>query len=109
MIDLIFYYGSEIVLVRIVDRNVYFSTSTFGAMSSSIEGLKLDKAGAIKEWPDLENNPEWKQEAIKRFKEKIASFRIEDDAARYIIEDLKQYGYVPKWKQKQGFRKEKIS
>ena len=30
----------------------------------------------------------------------------EDEVVEYIVSDLKKYGYVPKYKQKSGFRAE---
>ena len=49
----------------------------------------------------------WKEEAIRRFKEKIALFKTEKEKANYIIEDLKDYGYVLRLVKRRGFRPEK--
>jgi hypothetical protein len=108
MIGLIFYYAQEIIYIRIDGHNVHFSNSTFGAVETSIDGLKLNKSGVLKEYPDLKDNDNWKEIAIERFKEVINAMKTEDAIAEYIIEDLKKYGYVPKWKQKAGFRRTKI-
>lgn len=109
MIELIFYYGQDIILIRVNDHKVTFVNSSFGAFETTIEGLKLSQSGVIKEHPDLKGNPNWREEAIARFKEVLHAFTTEEAIANYIVEDLKKYGYIPKWRQKQGFRKEKIS
>lgn len=108
MIGLIFYYGQEIIYIRVDGHNVNFSNSTFGAVETSIDGLKLNKSGVLKEHPDLKDRDDWKEEAIKRFKDLINVMKTEESIAEYLIQDLKKYGYVPKWKQKAGFRRIKI-
>lgn len=108
MIGLIFYYGTDIIYIRIDGHRVTFSNSSFGAVESTIEGLKLSKSGVIKEYPDLKDRDDWKEEAIRRFKEVINIMKDEESVAEYIIQDLKKYGYVPKWKEKQGFRRVKL-
>lgn len=95
-------------MVRINGHRVTFVNSTYGAFESTIEGLKLSRAGVIKEYPDLKEREDWREEAIKRFKEVINVMQNEESIAEYVIQDLKKYGYIPKWKQKQGFRREKI-
>ena len=109
MIELIFYFGTEIIMVRIEGHHITFSNSSFGAVQSTIEGLKLSKVGVIKEFPELKDREDWHREAIKRFKEKIASLETEEAIAEYITYDLKKFGYEPKFKQKKGFRREKLT
>jgi len=108
MIEIIFYFGTEIVMVRIREGRITFCSSSNGNYEAPIEGLKLSRPGVIKEFPDLKDNPLWKDEAIKRFKEKIEGFTSEEAIAEYVIIDLQKHGYIPKWKQKQGFRRVKI-
>lgn len=108
MIEVILYFGTDIVMVRIRGHHVTFVNSAMGAVESTIEGLKLSKSGAIKEYPYLKDRDDWKEEAIRRFKEKILELNDEEAIAEYIIMDLKKYGYIPKWKQKQGYRRVKI-
>ena len=48
-----------------------FGTTTFGAVMTDISGMRLDYDGVIKEFPDLKDKEDWKQEAVKRFKDKI--------------------------------------
>jgi len=71
--------------------------------------LRFDKAGVIKEFPDLKDNEEWRFEAIKRFKEKIKSLNNESEVSDYIINELKGCGYKPKFKQRAGFRREVLN
>lgn len=108
MIDLIFYFGSEIILVRVQGNSVQFGNSFYGPRLASIEGLKLNYTGVIKEFPDLKDNSNWRMEAIGRFKDRIKDYKSEKDVADYIIQDLKKFGYVPKFKQVAGFRREVI-
>lgn len=108
MIQLIFDFANEKVIVIINGKEVKFGSTTYGARVASIDGLKLSYVGVIKEHPDLEGNDNWRSEAIKRFKDRINSYNNEDEIAKYIIEDLKKFGYVPKYKQRAGFRPEAI-
>lgn len=108
MIQVIFYFANEIVLVTIRGNHITFATSEYGAKEAPIDGLKLSKSGVENEFPDLKDNPEWKNIALERFKQKIKELPDEDAVANYIISDLRKYGYHPKYKQKQGFRREAI-
>lgn len=108
MIDLIFEFGGDVILIRINGGQVTFSNSQFGAVYAPIEKLQLNYNGVCREFPDLETRTDWREEAIKRFKDKIKSFKNEDEIAEYLIEDLRKKGYVPKYKQKSGHRKEVI-
>jgi hypothetical protein len=108
MIDLMFEFIGDKILVRIEGTNIFFSNQRFGAQIAPIEGLRLDYNGVVREHPDLELKNNWREEAIKRFKEKIESLETENDRAIYIIEDLKKFGYKPLYKQEKGFRIEVI-
>ena len=107
-IGIVFKLGSDIIEVRVQDFNVYFRTPGLGQFAD-IEGLKLNKVGVIKEFPDLKDNKEWKKEAIKRFKEKIKSMETEMERVKYVIDDLKKYGYVPMYFQRAGHRPTKLN
>jgi len=108
MIEVIFYYGTEIVMVRVREGRVTFCSSSNGNYEADITGIRLSRGGVIKEFPDLKDSPVWKDEAIKRFKKRMEELSTEEAIAEYVIMDLKKFGYVPKWKQKQGFRRIKI-
>jgi len=108
MIELIFYFGTEIVMLRINRTSVTFANSEYGAVEAPIDNIKLNHEGVVKEFPDLKDKDDWKGEAIKRFKEKIKSFESEEAIADYLIDDLVKFGYVPKFMMKQGFRRIKL-
>lgn len=109
MIDLFFQLANEFIIIRIEGNKILFGNSSYGAKMSTIEGLKLNYNGVCREFPDLETRDDWKEEAIERFKDKIKSMKNEEEISSYLIQDLKKYGYIPKLKQKKGFRVEKIS
>jgi hypothetical protein len=108
MISLVFDYLGEKILVVIEGKNIKFGNTAYGAGLASIEGLKLNYAGVCREFPDLEMNPRWREEVIKRFKWKIEELKTEKEIENYIISDLKKYGYIPKKRQVKGFRMEDI-
>lgn len=108
MIGLIFQLGPEIVEVRIDGINILFRNNQSNGMFVTIEGLKLNKEGVIKEFPDLKDNDNWQNITRKRFISKIKSLQTEMDRAKYVVNDLKKYGYEPKYIQRKGFRVEKI-
>lgn len=107
MIGVIFQFGSEIVEVRVKDNNVFFRTSN-SQQFGDIDGIKLDKSGVIKEFPDLIDKEDWQKQARDRFKEKIKTMKDEKEQIKYVMEDLQKFGYVPLYIQKQGFRPVKI-
>lgn len=107
MIGIIFGYANEVIEVRIQNKNVYFRTSQFQQFAD-IEGLKLDKEGVVKEFPELKNNKEWRKIAIEKFREKIKNMKTEKERAQYIIDDLTKFGYIPMYLQKDGFRPVKL-
>ena len=108
MIGLIFQLGPEIVEVRVDKTNILFRNNQSNGMFTTIEGLKLNRVGVIREHPDLEGERGWQEIARNRFKEHIKSMDSEIERAKYVIKDLKKYGYKPKYMQRQGFRVEKI-
>jgi len=109
MIDIIFYRGTEIVLIRVQGHNIQFANSIYGSKLANIDGIKLDYKGVLKEFPDLKDNPDWNKEAIKRFKEKIIILDKEENISDYIIKDFIKFGYIPKFRQKAGFRRETLN
>lgn len=108
MIDLMFYHESEIVIVRIRQHEILFGSTMFGAKMADISGLRLDFNGTIREFPDLRDSLDWREQAIGRFKEHIRTLNSEDKIADYIIYELKDKGYIPKLKQVAGFRPVRI-
>ncbi len=109
MIEILFRFANEKILVKIEGTIVKFANTSFGAKESTIEGLQLDYSGAIKEFPDLKDKADWREITIDRFNEKIKTLKTEDERAEYIIEDLRNHGYIPELKQRKGHRPEKIN
>ena len=108
MIYIMFEHFGEKVLVEINNNNVYFSTTLQGPVKAPIDKLKLNYRGVIREFPDLEGSDDWKEQAVKRFKDNLSNMPSETEKVNYIIHDLKNHGYIPLYKQKNGFRPEVI-
>lgn len=108
MIELIFEFGSEVILVVIEGHDVKFGNTSFGAQLADISGLRLDYNGVCREFPDLETSKNWREETINRFKEKVKQYNTEDEISDYILSEFVKMGYKPKSKQKKGFRRENI-
>lgn len=108
MIAILFQNGSEVMEVRIKDTNCLFRTQNTQGGFIPIEAIKLEKAGCIKEHPDLKDNENWKKESIKRFKQKIKDYKTEKERMKYIISDLTKHGYKALYYQQKGFRPIKI-
>lgn len=109
MIGLIFQFGGELVETRIDGTNVFFRTSSYGSQFVPIDSLYFSKEGVIKEFPDLEGDELWKVKAIERLKAEIKKCHTENKIADYLISDLSKHGYIPKYKQRQGFRVEVLN
>lgn len=109
--ELIFERAGEIVMVRIVGTNVFFSNEVLGFRNYvPFECLNLDMSGILKEFPDLNGRTsnEIKQEAIKRFKEHILKLGGEEKIKGYIIYELTSLGYSLKLIKQEGFRDVKV-
>lgn len=107
MIKLTLKLGSELIEVIVNGNELLFydiGTRTF----TTIEGLKFSKAGVLKEFPELENNPDWKKIALERLKEHIKSLQTERDKIDYCMKELIKFGYTALFIQRAGFRPEKI-
>ena len=107
MIGILFQFAGETIEVRIDGSNVFFRTSQFQQFGD-IDGMRMDKAGVIKEFPDLKDNKDWQNIARQRFKDKMKQIDTEMGRARYIISDLTKFGYKPLFMQKKGFRPIKL-
>ena len=107
-IGTLFEFGSEVIEVRIDGNNCLFRTKDYGGAFHPIDNLRLDKSGVVKEFPDLKDNKDWREEAIKRFKEKLTNMKSEKEKMDYVKEDLKKYGYKPIYSQRDGHRPQKI-
>lgn len=107
MIGIIASLAGEIIEVRLAGSNLMFRVGQSPGFAP-IEGIRLSKEGCIKEHPDLKDRLDWREESIKRLKEKLSSFRTEDEAMDYVILELKKLGYEILYKQKPGFRVVKL-
>ena len=108
MIDLIFYYGTDIILVKINGKQVLFGNSAYGQFLAPFEKLNIDKSGVMKEFPDLKDDKDWRLKAVERFYNHIYSLETEEAISDYIIDDLRKFGYIPKYRQRKGFRVEEL-
>ena len=106
-VDVIFSYGSDLVFVRVDGTNCFFMTPQSNGFAT-IDNIKLDKKGVIKEFPELKDNQDWQKIARQKFKDKLKTMKNEKERISYVIEDLSKYGYVPKFLQRQGFRRVKL-
>ena len=108
MIVVHFRLGGDMVQVAINGNSLLFSNTTYGSQYAPINGLVLSKAGVIKEFPDLADNPFWRDEAINRFKAHLSLLQSEDHKADYIIQDLAKHGYQAILLEKAGFRPRRL-
>lgn len=102
-----FQLGSERIIVRIIRENVLFFDLQ-NNMMSPLEGLRFSREGAIKEYPDLKDDENWKQKAIQRFTDKIKSLPSETKRMEWIIEEIRKMGYTPLYQQQDGWRLKRI-
>jgi len=108
VVGVIFQLASENIQVNIDGTNVLFRTNSTNGAWATIDNLKLDYAGVCREHPDLKDSKDWREQAIKRFKDKIRNMNTENEITDYIITDLSKFGYKPLFKQRQGFRPTKL-
>jgi hypothetical protein len=109
--ELTFQLGNEMILVRILNRNITFATAQTNFQHFvPIDCLRLSKDGILKEHPDLKNLSDGKirQEGLKRFKEHINNLGGEEKIKDYVVEELRKSGYVLKIIKKEGFRPIKV-
>lgn len=104
MIGVMFQFGNEFVTVEIKGTELYFRTTDYNSQPAPIDALQLDRAGVIKEFPDLQFVDDWKQQALNRLKMKIRDMASEIERMNYVISDLKSFGYIPYAEQRQGHR-----
>lgn len=98
--------GGDVINIMIDGNNLTFMNPE--GTITTIEGLRLDKAGVIKENPDLKRKKEWRKIAIERFKEHIKRMKSETEVIKYVIDDLKKYGYEPMLIQRAGHRPKRV-
>ena len=95
------------VVIEIIGKSLRFCAIEGGYWKyAPIEGLKLNPATIVQEFPDLEGKPidEIKKEAIKRFKEKLSNFDTKEQIKDYLEQDLRPHGYRLIMYQRKGCR-----
>ena len=107
MIGIILSLGGDVAEVRINGNSLTFR-SNGSPNFSTIDGLKLDKTGTLKEFPDLKDKENWRQIAIERFKEYFKKLETEIEKTKYVINDLKKFGWKPIALQRAGHRLQRI-
>lgn len=98
--------GGELFNIIIDGTNLMFLNSS--GTITTIDGVRISKGGVIKEFPELENNPEWKKIAIERLKEKIKSLQTEMERTNYVKDELVKFGYEAMFYQRAGHRPSKF-
>ena len=102
----VFENSGEIVEVLVSGNTLLFSDSS--GQVTLLEGLKFDKQGVIREFPDLENDEEWKKKAIERLKEHIKKMNTEKDILFYVKDELVKFGNKALYYRQNGFRERKF-
>ncbi len=103
MIKATFEFGGSNQEVVIRGNELLFFDIDSGMMTT-IDGLKLSKAGCLKEFPDLKDDDEWKKKTIERLRNKIKEYPSEIQRMNYVKEELMKQGYKPLFMQRAGFR-----
>lgn len=98
-----FQIGGDQIEVIVDSDNIMFRDTSLGTITT-IDGLRLSKAGVIKEHPDLKDDTDWKIKAIERLKKHVKTFTTEMEKMEYIKDELKTFGYEPLFFQRAGFR-----
>lgn len=101
--------GPEKLLVKIRGTDIRFISSEQGMVEAGIEDLKLSHAGVVEEFPDLVDNPDWRAQAIKRFKFKMKEYDNESQRGDYVVAELSKHGYKPERWQMDGHRVKKFN
>jgi len=107
MINATFKLAGELISIKVEGNNLGFFDVGTGLMTT-IEGLRLSKAGVLKEHPDLKDNPDWRKIAIDRLKEHMKTYNSEMEKMKYIKEELNKFGYEDLMLTRAGFRPEKF-
>lgn len=92
----------------VIDGNNLMFRDPYTQTITTIEGLKINKGGVIKEHPDLEDDSEWRKKAIERLKEHLKKMESELIKLDYVKKELTKFGWKPLYFQKVGFRPQKF-
>lgn len=102
----LFKFGSEMIEVIVRGNELLFSDVSSGIIST-IDGLKINKSGVLKEHPDLKDDEEWRKKAIARLKEHVRKMETEEQKIDYVKDELVKFGWEAKHKQRAGHRPKK--
>jgi hypothetical protein len=69
--------------------------------------LRFLKSDVIKEFPDLENDEEWRKKGIERLKEHFKNIETEKQKAFYVKNELTKFGNELIFVQRAGHRQKK--
>jgi len=101
MIELVFVsISDELMHVKIVGTKVLLGS--YPHMLLPMELIGLNKATTIAEFPDLADDPKWRDKAIIRWNMHINQLGTEEKIEEYIINDLKKTGHELKMRKKYG-------
>ncbi len=103
--------GDTLILEITAGNKLFFNVLSGGIIQrSTIEGLKLNPAGIVKEFPDLKGKPipVMKKEAIKRFEEKFKTLKTKKERIKYLKEEMAKVGYELRLIDEPGFRTRKV-
>lgn len=107
MINANFKLGGEIVIIKVEGNSLGFFDVGTGQFTT-LDGLRLSKAGVLKEFPDLKNDADWRIKSINRLKKHLKSIEKEMDKMIYVKNELIKFGYEPLSYTKAGFRPQKF-
>ena len=108
MIQGTFSLGVDLIQVVVKGNELLFYDISTGTITT-IEGIKLDMSGVIKEFPDLKDDEEWRKKAINRLKEYMKKINGEMNKLNYVKNELVKFGWEAKYFQRAGFRPEKFN
>ena len=109
MIGVIFQLGSNYVEFRLDGDNLFVRDSSYGGtlVPFAPGTVNLDYDGVLKELPYLKGDSQWKEKACEELKERFKELETDDEKINYIVDEMKKYGYIPRFTQKKGHRPEK--
>ncbi len=109
MIGVIMHFANDVVEFRVIGNQLHIRNSAYGSslvpLSPGNIGLNYD--GVIKELPYLKGDDKWKEKACDKIKERFRELETDDEKINYIVDEMKKYGYIPRFTQKKGHRPEK--
>lgn len=106
MIKSTYRFGGEMIEVIVRGNELLFND--MNGMITTLEGLKLDKTGVLKEFPDLKDAKDWRKQAVERLKKHLRTMGTEIQKTNYVKDELIKFGYEPKMLQRAGHRPRKF-